>query len=758
MQIDNSVEPYTILDSTPISTALSKLNEQKQKILFVVNEFKVVTGAFTDGDFRRWIISSKSIDLSTKAGLIANKSFIKAKEDATELELAELFSEKITIIPLLDDEDRITAVAKSGKQIFSIGPFNLNEKARSLIIAEIGNNHNGCLEEAKRLVDSAKSSGADCVKFQMRDLDTLYVNQGSSNDPSADLGTQYVLDLLSRFQLSDEDFIELFDYCSSQQIPALCTPFDKVSADKLENMGIAAYKISSADLTNHELLTHIALKKKPIIISTGMSREEEIISSIRLLRSRNANFVMLHCNSTYPCPFEDINLSYLKRLSELSNNIVGYSGHERGINIAIGAVAFGAKIIEKHFTHSTTQEGNDHKVSLLPDEFKRMVEGIRELESSLGNADTRKVSQGEMMNRETLGKSVVASKDIAKGQIISESMLTIMSPGKGIPPYHIKELVGRSAKRDFIRHDFFYQSDLSNTTIKARKYNFKNPFGLPVRYHDFERIISLSNLDFVEFHLSYKDLDVKLDEILSQNHYELDCIVHAPELFSGDHLLDLCSLDDDYRKKSVRELQRVIDITKELKNRFRNKNKDTLIVVNVGGFSKNSFLSNEEKSQRLSALRISLSELDTNGVELIPQTMPPYPWHFGGQQYHNLFVHPDEIFLWCKSTGMRICLDVSHTALSCNFLELDLVSETKKLAKHVAHLHIADASGTKQEGLQISEGAIDFTAIYRTLEQEMPNAYWLPEIWQGHKNDGEGFWIALDRIEQLRQKNCTMRF
>lgn len=751
MQIDNIVEQYTIAEGTPIDVALNKLNEQKHKILFVVNDFNVVTGAFTDGDFRRWILSSKSIDLTTKVGLIANKAFVKANENATELEIAELFSEKIAVIPLLDDESRIVAVAKAGKQIFSIGEFNLNEKARSLIIAEIGNNHNGNLEEAKRLVDSAISSGADCVKFQMRDLDTLYVNRGSSNDPSADLGTQYVLDLLSRFQLSDQDFVELFDYCKSKGIPALCTPFDKSSVDKLEKMGVSAYKVASADLTNHELLVHIANKKKPIIVSTGMSREEEIIASIRVLRSLNANFILLHCNSTYPCPFEDINLNYIKRLADLSNNIVGYSGHERGINIAIGAAALGAKVIEKHFTHDRTQEGNDHKVSLLPEEFKKMVDGIREMESSLGSADTRTISQGEMMNRETLGKSIVASRPIAKGEVIHESMLSIMSPGKGLPPYHIKELIGRVAKRDLERHDFFYHSDLSIHSIEARNYKFKNRFGLPVRYHDFESIISQSNLDFVEFHLSYKDLDIAPQDAFTKDSYEVDCIVHAPELFSGDHLLDLCSLDTPYRKKSIAELQRVIDISRQLKMRFKNRSENVLIVVNVGGFSKEGFLSEQDKKLRLEKLEESLFELNSDGVEIIPQSMPPYPWHFGGQQYHNLFVKPAEILDWCKKKGMRICLDVSHTALACNHLKLDLIDETKRLAKYVAHLHIADASGTKQEGLQICDGEIDFRTIFSIMESNMPNAYWLPEIWQGHKNRGEGFWLALRRIEEINE-------
>lgn len=749
MQIDNNIESYTIEEGVPVSDALSKLNEQKQKVLFVVNSFNIVTGAFTDGDFRRWVISIKSIDLSTPVKSIANKSFVYAYEWATELELAEMFSDKITVIPLLDNEFRISAVARPGKKAFSIGPFNLNSKAKSLIIAEIGNNHNGSLDEAKRLVNSAIECGANCVKFQMRDLNTLYINQGKSNDPSADLGTQYVLDLLSKFQLSDTEFEELFIFCESLNVPVLCTPFDVVSADKLERMNIKAYKVASADLTNHDLLAHLCTKKKPLIVSTGMSTEEEIISAIQLLRLHNANFVLLHCNSTYPCPFEDVNLKYLTRLQELSGGIVGYSGHERGGKVAIAAVALGAKIIEKHFTHDRNQEGNDHKVSLLPDEFKIMVQGIREVEASLGSSNTRKITQGEMINRETLGKSIIASRRVKKGEIIHESMLSVMSPGKGLAPCYKKNLIGRIANRDIDRNDFFYFSDLSIQTVKPRNYKFMNRFGLPVRYHDFETIISNSNLKFVEFHLSYKDLDSDIGSFFSKDFYNLDCLAHAPELFAGDHLLDLCSLDEKYRQQSLQEMERVIKTVNQIKSYFQNKDDKTLIVINIGGFSKEGFLSREEKDERLKILQKSLHELNTTGVELIPQTMPPYPWHFGGQQYHNLFVDPNDIETWCKTTGMRICLDISHTALACNYNDLSVIDAIEMLAPYTAHLHIADAEGTRQEGLQIGEGTIDFGKVFKIINGKMTTAYWLPEIWQGHKNNGEGFWLALDRLEAI---------
>ena len=164
----------------------------------------------------------------------------------------------------------------------------------------------------------------------------------------------------------------------------LCTPWDLESLAKLEEYGMEAYKVASADLTNHKLLGALVETGKPLICSTGMSTEHEINKAINFLLSHSANFVLMHCNSTYPTPFKDVNLAYISRLRDLSARCVGYSGHERGISIAIAAVALGAKIIEKHFTIDRSMEGNDHKVSLLPDEFKMMVAEIRNVEASLG--------------------------------------------------------------------------------------------------------------------------------------------------------------------------------------------------------------------------------------------------------------------------------------------------------------------------------------------------------------------------------------
>jgi sialic acid synthase SpsE len=308
-----------------------------------------------------------------------------------------------------------------------LGARYLGAHEPAFIIAEIGINHNGDRELAKRLVDEAIDAGADCVKFQMRDLDSLYVSRDATRS-SENLNTQYSLDLLTKVHLPPQDIFDLMNYAKRRGVLPLCTPFDVVSAERLEEWGVDAYKIGSPDMTNHDLLRLLVATGKPLIVSTGMADQEEIAATNRLLRRIGAKYILLHCNSTYPAPFQDIQLQLMQ---QLGTALYGYSGHERGISVAIAAVARGAKVVEKHITLDRDMEGTDHKASLLPNEFRDMVEGIRQVESALGTAEKRTQTQGERMNRANLAKSLVASRDIAQGEEIRADMLEVKSPGEG---------------------------------------------------------------------------------------------------------------------------------------------------------------------------------------------------------------------------------------------------------------------------------------------------------------------------------------
>lgn len=626
------------------------------------------------------------------------------------------------------------------------GPFTIDEDSPAFVIAEIGINHNGSLELAKRLVDEAVRAGADCAKFQMRNLERLYVNGGDPNDAREDLGSQYVLDVLSKSQLGVESMFEVLDHCRGRGIMPLCTPWDVDSVAALETYGVDAYKIASADLTNPELLNAVGATGKPLLVSTGMSAEEEIREAVALLDSLGAAYVLLHCVSTYPAPFDDLNIRYLERLKDIGNCPVGYSGHERGYAVAQAAVARGAKVVEKHFTLDRSMPGNDHKVSLLPDEFAAMVRGIREIEAALGTAGPRRLGQGERMNRENLAKSLVAACAIRSGDVITAEAVAVRSPGKGLQPNRQTRLVGRAANRDMDAGDFFFESDLQDRCVEPRHYRFRRPWGIPVRYHDFATLRRLSNPDFLEFHLSFKDLDQPIERFLA-GPYDSGLVVHSPDLFSGDHVLNLAADDNAYRRRSIRELQRVVDAARALVPYFRHAG-CPLLVASLGGFTHDRPLPAAERPALYDRVATALSEIDSEGVEIVAQTLPPFPWYFGGQLFCNLFVDPQETAAFCRTHERRVCLDVSHSQLVANHFGFPFREFVEQVGPYTAHLHIVDAAGTDGEGLQIGEGDVDFADLARRLERLAPQAGFIPEIWQGHKNQGEGFWIALERLEQ----------
>ena len=627
---------------------------------------------------------------------------------------------------------------------FNINNFSIGTQ-RTFIISEIGNNHNGSFKRAIEMIDDSIEIGVDCVKFQMRHIEDVYRTRSLQKD-GEDLGTEYVIDLLKRFELTLDEHRKVAEYCEQKGILYMCTAWDAKSVDVLETFGISAYKVASADLTNMPLLDKLSLTKKPLILSTGMSREDEIKKTVSFLSSKNISFALLHCNSTYPAPLHDINLKWMSKLRKI-HPVIGYSGHERGINVSLGAVALGACIIERHFTLDRKMEGPDHAASLLKNEFTDLVNGIREIEESLGEGGERLLSQGEMINRENLSKSLVSSMALKAGTRLTKEHIKVCSPGQGLSPQFFEDLIGSELKRDVKSEDFFFLSDIKGSNIGPSDYSFNLDWGIPVRYHDYEEYAEKINPDIFEFHLSYSDMDLDPANYIKEVS-KSGFVVHAPELFSNSRLMDLATPDDNYRNDSIIETQRVVDITRSLK-KFFPKTKRPLIVANIGGFSMDKNIPSEELESYYERFADSMSKIDFEGVELIPQNMAPFPWHFGGQRYQNMLISAEEIVKCCKKLNLRICFDISHCMLACNHFGYDLYEFSEKVAPYTAHIHIGDATGVNGEGLQIGCGEIDFKRLGEILTTKCSNASFIPEIWQGHKNGGEDFWIALNKLEGI---------
>lgn len=332
----------------------------------------------------------------------------------------------------------------------------------TFIIAEIGNNHNGDFELAKQLIRAAHDSGADAVKFQKRDVDTLlakemkempYVNERS-------FGATYAEHRIKQ-ELSIEQYKELRDLTESLGMVFFATPFDIHSADELESIGVHAYKIASSDLPNFPLLDYVAKKGKPILLSTGVSTLEEMDAAIEYILTRNNRLIVNHCTSLYPTPDTDIDLNMVSVLKKRYAPLpIGYSGHEPDILPTIVSIGMGATTVERHLTLDKKMKGSDHHMSITPAEFAEMSKAIRRVEVFLGSADKR-IHEGEMAVRKKLGKSVVALRDIKKGQRLASEDLITKSPGNGISPMHFDDLIGRVAEQDVAADTLLPESALS---------------------------------------------------------------------------------------------------------------------------------------------------------------------------------------------------------------------------------------------------------------------------------------------------------
>ncbi|MBN9157267.1 MULTISPECIES: N-acetylneuraminate synthase family protein [unclassified Microbacterium] len=745
MIIERDLAPYIVFAEDPVLTGLAKINANRQRIVFCVDEHGILRGSLSDGDFRRWIIQNPTASLDVSCATVANRGVQTAPHTATPADIAPLLGRGgVHHVPLVDERGHLWAIAIDESDTLRIGAHEIGDGHPAFVIAEVGNNHNGSVDLAKRLVDLAVEANADAVKFQLRDLDALYRQRGAATG-GEDLGVQYTLDLLRRFSLPAEKLFEVFDHARDAGIDVMCTPWDAPSVQALADYGIPALKIASADLTNHELIADAADKGLPLVLSTGMSRESEILETVALLRGRGAPFALLHCQSTYPAPYKDLNLRYLDRLAEIGQCVVGYSGHERGWHVPVAAVARGAHIIEKHFTIDRTMEGNDHTVSLLPDEFRTMVEQIRDIETSMGSGDSRVVSTGEQMNRVTLAKSLVASRPLATGTVLTAADVVVKSPGRGLQPNALPQLLGRAVKRDMAEGDFFFDGDLRDAAPEGRPFAFRRPWGLPVRYHDAAALLAQSNPDFLEFHFSYKDLDVDMDDFFTEK-LPIGFTTHLPDLFAGDFLVDLGSDDDEIWERSIREVQRTIDVTRKLRTWFTLE-EDPIMVVTMGGFTKDKHIAPEGRAHKYARIAAALKRLDTTGVRIAAQTLPPYPWLMGGQQFHNLFVDPRDTARFAEETGTALCFDASHTKLATNWLGLAFSEAVDLLAPYTIHWHLVDATGVDGEGVQVGEGDIDWPEFAERMDRLSPGTPFIPEIWQGHVDNGSGFWTALDRLE-----------
>ena len=323
-----------------------------------------------------------------------------------------------------------------------------------LIIAEAGVNHNGDINKAKALIDAAANAGSDYVKFQSFKADKLVSPDAKKAKYQSDNFSEhdnYQYNMLKKLELTHENHLILMKYAKEKGIQFFSTAFDADGVDYLDSLGFELFKIPSGELTNYPYLRSIALKKKPVILSTGMANLEEIKKSLSILQKFGLSkklITLLHCNTEYPTPMKDVNLKAMIQMKNELNINVGYSDHTLGIEVSTAAVALGARVIEKHFTLDRDLPGPDHKASLEPDELKEMVKSIRNVEEALRGNGKKEPSNSEKKNITIARKSIHTKREIRKGEYITEKDLIPLRPGDGISPFSWNEVIGKTANKN----------------------------------------------------------------------------------------------------------------------------------------------------------------------------------------------------------------------------------------------------------------------------------------------------------------------
>ncbi|MCU0489835.1 MAG: TIM barrel protein, partial [Anaerolineales bacterium] len=374
-----------------------------------------------------------------------------------------------------------------------------------------------------------------------------------------------------------------------------------------------------------------------------------------------------------------------------------------------------------------------HAASLEPQGFQKMVRDIRQVASALGTGKEKFISRGEILNREVLGKSLVATSRILPGETITREMVAVRGPALGISPQNYTRLLGRTAERVIEQDDPFLDSDLGIKISLDTEHTLPMEYGFTVRFRDYEEMLAY-NPRMLEFHLTDQDLD----EPYPGGDMPIKLVVHAPEFWERS-LVDLCAVDERQRVASRELMQKTINLTRQLATHFVGKPK---VIVHPGGMSLDHPI--HDRAMLYENLLRSVKELDFDGVELLLENLPPHPWYFGGQWLTNAFMDAYEIRDFIAPLGLKTCFDTSHSKLYCNWAQVDFYDQVSALLPYIDHLHLSDGAGLDGEGLQIGEGTIDWVHFFKVIGGY--HGTMIPEIWRGHQRNGEGFLIAIQRL------------
>ena len=599
------------------------------------------------------------------------------------------------------------------------------------IIAEIGINHNGRIDTARRLVSAAAETRLWGVKFQYRNLDNAYT------DGVREIGDEILTREIARNYIAPRELIALAQFGRSLGLSAGISFFDTADMGDFGD-DLAAFdflKLPSAELTNAPLVDRMLETGRDVFISTGCHSEAEIEAALGRLSLNN--WIPLHCISNYPTALQNARLGYLTYMLRRFKRDVGYSSHDENWEVCLLALQLGASVIERHITLDKQAEGLDHSTSSTPDEFLKLSSFTENMDLILAGDAPRVVNQGELLNRQNLGRSFFASRDIEAGETVTVDHLSYRSPQVGLLREEIGHFVGqpaikRVAKGQPISRTVFCRPEpLPDAVLEFAR---AHQLALPVRLHDiafFEKEIPTQSY---EFHLSFAEALSRPDAASYRpaNRYS----IHLPDYVNSTQLIDVLSPSADQRAASHDILDRTADFASALQQRTGRQ------VPVVGSFS----VVHANRRDFFAAHAEVLHRHRQRGVVIMPQWLPPIAWYFGGSvRLHAMNDSVDADLL--AEFDLTCCMDFSHLIMGRNFSGFSIDAILERLAGRIGHLHLADAAGIDGEGVQIGEGEPEnLGVVRRALRYDCLKVI---EVWQGHLDAGARFREALTRLARL---------
>lgn len=603
-------------------------------------------------------------------------------------------------------------------------------RGKKLIVAEIGINHQGDKDLAKRLIREAQASGCGAVKFQYRNLQSSYMGRGTQ------IGDEILQTEIHKTHLTAEELLLLAEYARKRNVQVGISFFSETDIDDFgSNVEIFDFfKSPSVELLNTDLMNRFQTLGKQLYVSLGAHREIEVERALGSLRG--SNWTPLHCVSNYPTSLANAKLGYITFLLEKWSRPVGFSSHDVNWETCLLAMQLGASVIERHITLDKEMQGLDHSSSSTPDEFFKLSQFAAELEVALSGNGPRVPNQGEFLNLQNLGRSFYASKVLKKGTKVSVGDLTYRAPKVGLDKNTFTAFERLPLAEDLEQGEALMRSSYEGTpmlprTLAAAAEEMK--ISIPVRLHDYEQLSSQIPVGAFEFHLSFGEVQRGLDLPAVRDSDRFS--IHLPDYVDSSKLFDPFSPDAETRQLSTQVLANCAQFARKLQEATGAE------VPLVGSFSrlhgpKKDFYERHGELSR---------EFRQNGLSLAMQWLPPFAWYFGGSEKLDVFCsEQDSQFILANQ--VPLCMDVCHLGLGRNYYGFDAMEILANLQDLIQHVHISDTSGIDGEGLQIGDGDSG-DLISEALRLD---AYKVLEVWQGHLDNNRGFIEAVQRVVEMR--------